>query len=56
MSGWLDIVIVSVLVIWALVYVTLSVLKKFKRPACGEDCACAAKKLRPPRKKFWFRR
>ena len=45
MSAWLEYIIVGVLILLALAYITLTVIKKFKRPNCGDDCACGAKKL-----------
>ncbi|MDR0534394.1 MAG: FeoB-associated Cys-rich membrane protein [Verrucomicrobiales bacterium] len=45
MNEWLDKIIVSVLILWALGYVVWITVKKFKRPGCGDSCSCDAKKL-----------
>jgi hypothetical protein len=50
MNEWLDQLIVSALIIGALVYITLAVIKKFKPSACGDDCVCSAKKTRGRRR------
>jgi len=45
MNEWLDKIIVGVLILWALGYVVWAMVRKFKKPGCGDGCACDAKKL-----------
>lgn len=47
MTLTLEKIIVAALLAGAVFYVARVLVKKFKSPRCGDDCACSAKKIIP---------